>query len=468
MKKLTLNTVMNYDFGNGFAKILSLDSTYIQESFPLVTQWDAILDVYQQGLRIRSKKPRHFKYAVSWTAQHELKVVQLNEDISDDNVDTMLAQVPTENGVDLYVSSFYNGDSRAESRVDVIAFNNWGKWIDGSKFEDISALNPVYCKGSTINQSAEYHNSIFRGKNLTDKYTIEELETKITNGDFSDLFVGDFITKSTTVNGVSEDVDYVFAGFDYYRRIGNSGNGLTNHHAVIVPRTSFTETIKMNSEATTAGGYYGSAAHGIASAVSSNAGLTNIAVDYDTFCGSPLGTTGEYVFTYNGSAWAYGGETYNYSQMGSAFGITYSGTPSSSDTLTVTFTAGSIEAFRTGIYGVFGKAHCLPYKDYLTTGSNSGAWKTARIELMNESMIYGSKIYANNYNAEKTKSCILPIFRLNPSFKCVTVRGSSTRKNYWLSSINSDANFCYFGTWGNADYHTASQEHGVRPFFLLG
>lgn len=468
MKKLTLSTVQNYDFGNGFAKILELDSTYIQESFPLVSQWDAIIDVYQQGLRIGAKKARHFKYAVSWVAQHELRIYQLNEDICNDKASTILAQVATTNGVDLYVSSLYDGNSRVETRVDVIAFNNWGKWIDASKFEDISSLNPTYCKGSDLNASADYHNSVFRGKDLTGKYTIDELEAKIANGDFSDLFIGDYITKETTVNGVAETIDYVFAGFDYYRRIGNSGNGLTNHHAVIVTRESFGTNIKMEDSATTANGYYGSKGHGIASGTSSNAGLTNILVDYDTFKGSSLGSTGTYTFTYNGSTWGYDGSSYTYSQMTSNFGVTYSGTPTNGDTLTISFTVGNIEQFRSGIYTVFGKDHCLPYKDYLTTSSSTGAWKTGRVEILNESMVFGNTVNAMNNVGERTKNSQLPLFQHSPQSKVVTTRQSNTRKNYWLSSINSSSNFCAVGSWGNADYKSANSDNSVRLFFLLG
>lgn len=467
MKKYTLTTVMNYDKGNGFAKILSLNNSYNQVALSLVNAWDAIIDVYQEGLH-STHQARHFKYAISWSSLHELKITQLNEDNSNENVDTILAQVPTDNGVDLYVSALYNGNSWIKTRVEVTAFSNQGEWIDGSEFEDISALNPVYTKGSKLNNLSGYHNAIYRGKDLTNKYTIAELESKIQSGDFSDLFIGDYITASTVVNGVTESVDYVIAGFDYMIGVGNLGIGMTNHHAVMITRNTFNTQIKMEDSATTANGYYGSKAHGVATAVSSNAGLTNITVEYDTFQNSILGSeSGSYKFTFDGSVWHYSTYTYNPSQLSSVYGISYSGTAQNGDTLTVTYTIGYLEPIRQGIYGVFGKTHCLSYKDLMTTGTTTSAWHTGRVELMNECMVYGTKIHSNG-SAEATKSTQLPLFNQRLESKITRATGTNNRTNYWLASISSGSSFCAFGSYGNADYRQANQTNGVRPFFLLG
>lgn len=465
MKKYTLTTVMNYDKGNGFAKILSLDNSYNQVAFSLVNAWDAIIDVYQEGLH-STNSARHFKYAISWSSLHELKITQLDEDISNENVDTILAQVSTTEGVDLYVSSLYNGNSWIKTRVDVTAFSNQGEWIDGSEFEDISSLNPTYTKACKLNNLSGYHNSIYRGKDLTNKYTVAELESKIANGDFSDLFIGDYITASTTVNGVAENVDYVIAGFDYFMGIGNDGTGMNQHHAVIVTRNTFNTNIKMEDSAVTTNGYYGSKAHGTAVAVSSNASLTNVSAEYDHFQNA-VTNSGTYVFTYDGTNWVYSGESYSTSQMSSIFGITYTGTPESDDTITVTFTAGYLEPFRKGIYDVFGKSHCLAYKDLLTSGTTTATWHTARVELMNECMVYGTKIHSNG-SAEATKSTQLPLFNQRLEAKVTRATGTNNRTNYWLSSISSGSSFCAFGSYGNADYRQANQTNMVRPFFLLG
>ena len=107
----------------------------------------------------------------------------------------------------------------------------------GGKFEDL-----------TNKSVAGYHNSIFRGKDVTSYHTDGTLYTRISNGTFEDLFVGDYIT----VNGIT----WRIAGFDVYLHKGDTE--LTSHHAVIVPDKHLT-TAQMNSSNTTVGGYKASA-----------------------------------------------------------------------------------------------------------------------------------------------------------------------------------------------------------------
>ena len=58
--------------------------------------------------------------------------------------------------------------------------------------------------------NAGFHNSIYRGKNLTGVYTIEQICSRISNGTFDDLFIGDYfdITISTSYTS-SETVRYL-------------------------------------------------------------------------------------------------------------------------------------------------------------------------------------------------------------------------------------------------------------------
>lgn len=64
--------------------------------------------------------------------------------------------------------------------------------------------------------------------------------------------------------------------------------------------------------------------------------ITSAAVDVATF-ESILGTTGEYVFTFDGFDWYYNGNVVTLSN----YGITYEGTPASADTITVDYYAGA-------------------------------------------------------------------------------------------------------------------------------
>lgn len=96
---------------------------------------------------------------------------------------------------------------------------------------------------------AGYHNSIFRGKNVTSYLDDGTLFTRISNGTFEDLFVGDYIVKNS--------ITWRIAGFDVYYNKGDQNSGLTTHHAIIVPDKHLT-TAYMNDTNTSVGGYVGS------------------------------------------------------------------------------------------------------------------------------------------------------------------------------------------------------------------
>ena len=111
--------------------------------------------------------------------------------------------------------------------------------------------------GMLNTNNAGFHNSIYRGKNLTGIYTIEQICSRISNGTFDDLFIGDYfdITISTSYTS-SETVRCVIAGFDTYYMNGDTS--FTAHHAVIVPKNCFSATAQMNATNTTEGGFIGS------------------------------------------------------------------------------------------------------------------------------------------------------------------------------------------------------------------
>ena len=89
---------------------------------------------------------------------------------------------------------------------------------------------------------AGFHNSIYRGKALGDIVTFEQGQA-IKNGDFTDLFIGDYWEKEGAYVGSmnwSENVSvrWRIAGFDLYRGfVGDTGVPYTsdNHHVVLVP-----------------------------------------------------------------------------------------------------------------------------------------------------------------------------------------------------------------------------------------
>ena len=95
----------------------------------------------------------------------------------------------------------------------------------------------------TLADNAGAHNAVYRGKNLCSAVTAAQWAA-IQAGTFKDLFIGDY----WTINGIN----WRIAAFDYYL-----ASDMTDHHVVIVPDTSL-YTAKMNTSATTSGGYAGS------------------------------------------------------------------------------------------------------------------------------------------------------------------------------------------------------------------
>ena len=101
------------------------------------------------------------------------------------------------------------------------------------------------------NNSAASHNGIYRGKNIGSYYSNGSLYTRISSGEFTDLYIGDYFTTSLT--GV--DITWRIAAFDPYLNKGDALD-VTSHHAAIVPDAPLTNAV-MNSTATSEGGFAG-------------------------------------------------------------------------------------------------------------------------------------------------------------------------------------------------------------------
>jgi len=104
---------------------------------------------------------------------------------------------------------------------------------------------------TTAFQNSGYHNSIYRGKDISSNEADGSMYTHIANGTFDDIFIGDYFTKA--INGTS----YVLrvAGCDSYLNRGDTA--LTAHHIVVVPDTAF-GNYQMHDTATIDGGYVSS------------------------------------------------------------------------------------------------------------------------------------------------------------------------------------------------------------------
>lgn len=131
----------------------------------------------------------------------------------------------------------------------------------------------------------------------------------------------------------------------------------------------------------------------------------------------------------------------------------------------------NLAAAKTVITNAFGSGHILTHREYLcnavTNGRPSGgAWYDSAIELMSESMVYGSPFFEPTSDGSTVPAIYsvackqLNLFRHRPDL-------ISNRITYWLRNVVSAAFFAYVSAGGYATYDHASGSLGVRPAFAI-
>lgn len=313
----------------------------------------------------------------------------------------------------------------------------------GLSTEDFTAMYKAWLDVSM--QSPLNHNGIFRGKDLTNIYTIDEMYSMINSGNFDDLFLGDYFTVPITTDimtgftgaefesGVTyyevggadpvsrtftetedtepqsgkvyctkltktETVDLMFAAFDYYLNTGDTE--LTDHHAVLIPRNAgFETTANMNATLTTNGGYYGSNMHQIV---------------LPCYAKSLKTALGNHLLSYR--SW-----------------------------LTTAINASTPSMAGAGLIGA----------------ASVSAWETTELQLLNEVQVYGTTVWSSSAYDIGTDNGKFPVFDfINPVF--------FGRSNVWLRSVVNSTNFAICGTGGGATSAGASTAFNVRPQMLFG
>ena len=107
-----------------------------------------------------------------------------------------------------------------------------------------------------INNYGLSHNSIYRGKDLTSYFASGEMSQAIANGTFKDIYIGDYIIKPITVDGTTYNVKWVVADFDYYYGVGDTE--CATHHILMIPDVTVQLNVSMNDTNDTTGAYLGS------------------------------------------------------------------------------------------------------------------------------------------------------------------------------------------------------------------
>ena len=154
--------------------------------------------------------------------------------------------------VENYEGSTLAGSARsAKAAIDAI----------GSDVTQLRTDVDAICS-NVIADGAGAHNSIYRGKSLGTSVSDAQF-TAISNGKFTDMFIGDYWTISSKV--------YRIAAFDYWLNYGDTGGVgyCQTHHVVLVPDENM-YSAKMNEENVTTGAYVGSKIYtdNLASAIS--------------------------------------------------------------------------------------------------------------------------------------------------------------------------------------------------------
>lgn len=288
------------------------------------------------------------------------------------------------------------------------------------------------------------HNGIYRGKDLTNVYTISQMYDMIHDGSFKDLYLGDYFTKSITtdiythftdstfdggtvyyeMSGTindrtwtetedaapqsgktyatkltkTENVTLMFAAFDYYYNTGSQN--LTAHHAILIPRgPGFSTLAKMNLTNTATGGYLNSDMHQITLpcyAKSLKIALENHLLSHRALLSNAIDAS-------------------ILSMAGAGF-----------------------------------------------TGASSGwEWTATELQLMTEQQVYGTRAWTSSGYDVGIDYRKLPVFDyINPV--------PLGRDSFWLRSVASSTSFTYCHSSSFANYSGASYVTRVRPLILFG
>ena len=259
---------------------------------------------------------------------------------------------------------------------------------------------------SKINHGGSSHNAIYRGKNLTNLYTLDEIYSMIYSGLFNDLYVGDYITKTITSSlGGTEEVDFAFAEFNTYKGTGDT-NVMNRNHAVMVPRHCFQTPAPMNQVVSTEGAYYNSYMN--------------------------LGILPSYVTALQE---VFGNHLLGHDELLS-------------------------KTMKEDVASMAGSDHMGASVDW--------AWYNGYLTLLSEPQLYGTTVCSSSMYDVGACRTQLALFRFNPTLIQGKLGKNGDRTKFWLSGVSSSVEFCVCTATGAAYCLGAAEEHGVRPYFLLG
>lgn len=300
-------------------------------------------------------------------------------------------------------------------------------------------------------KSAAAHNAFYRGKDLTSYFDSGDMSKAIANGTFEDIYPGDYITKSVTIDGTAyENVKFVVGDLDYYYLMGPTS--LTTHHVLMIPDSVIgVAPMNLPVDETTTTTHEKTDTDKEGTVVERNGDLTITTVT--TISGS---TTTVKVTKKSGNGHhTYGG---------------YAG----SNMWQVT-----MPKYATGLTDAFGADHLVKHQVLLSNAvnvdlkSNAGdAWMGAAVDnyltwydvtcnLMNEMQAYGSLVWTSSAGEARSMNHQIAAFRHSYDLQ------NAHRRDYWLTAVAYASVFANSWYAGGASCSVAGSPSGVRPYFLL-
>ena len=285
--------------------------------------------------------------------------------------------------------------------------------IDGVNIKE-AVEGGEYATIPNMIHSAAMHNGLYRGKDLTEYMESGQMSLDIAAGDFSKIYIGDYVIKSVTTAATTytnksgtavtqaeatySNVKWLVAAIDPHLHCGDTET--TEHHVLLIPASTLQREVKMNPTADTAGAYVGSDM------------WTKI---------MPIWTAAIK------------------SAFGAAHVLSHRELLANATSTTVQSTAG----------GMTGK-------------SSNWAWTTVEgANIPNEAMVYGGSVFGSSYDVGDFPR-MLPLYAL----KCNHLEDRSW---FWLRAVASSSRFASATNSGGANYGDASYsfaDGGVRPYFL--
>ena len=235
--------------------------------------------------------------------------------------------------------------------------------------------------------------------------SVDAIQESVTAGDFSQIYIGDYIMAEITTSYKSNEVvKLVVADLDYYLHRGSTET--TAHHLVMTTEDCFATTEKMNSSSTTSGGYVGTAMHKTV--------LPKYATALKTALNNHVLSTTRY----------------------------FSSAVNTSAT--------------------------NPSGGQSTGASSSWSNTTVECFLPSEVQVYGTRAFSEAYDVgDSTQQLAYYMLRPDKLVAHLGYEGTS-RYHWWLSSVASSTSFCRVNGVGCANYDGALLSFGVRPLFLFG